>query len=71
MKIYGSDKKNIPLINKPGTTNRNLDFIFCDFIKHPTASIIKENTSNIARIITITLKLTKKMEDTTFSKLSI
>ena len=32
---------------------------------------IKENISNIARIITITLKLTKKMEDTTFSKLSI
>lgn len=45
---------------------KNFDFIFCDFIKHPIASIIKDNISNIVSSITITLKLTKKMEDTMF-----
>lgn len=56
-------------INKLGITIKNFDFIFCDFIKHPIASIIKDIISIIASIIIITLKLTKKMEDTMFSKL--
>ena len=69
--MYGSDKKNIPPINKLGTTNRNFDLIFCDFIKHPTASMDKEKISNIARSITIILKLTNRTLDTIFSKLFI
>lgn len=64
--MYGIAKKKIVPSNKLGATIKNFDFIFCDFIKHPIASIIKENTSNIVSVITITLKLTKKMEDITF-----
>ena len=70
-KIYGIDKKKIVPSNKLGTTTKNFDFIFCDFIKHPIASIIKEKISNIVRNITITLKLTNKIEDTICSKLFI
>ena len=58
-------------MNKLGTTNRNLDFIFCDFIKHPMASIIKENISNIVSIINIILKPPNRMEDAILSKLFI
>ncbi len=58
-------------MNKLGTTNRNLDFIFCDFIKHPMASIMKENISNIVSIITIILKPPNRMEDAILSKLFI
>ena len=63
---YGIAKNSIFPNNKLGTTIKNFDFIFCDFIKHPIASIIKDNISNIVSSITITLKLTKKMEDTMF-----
>ena len=64
--------KNIIVISiREGTTFKNFDFIFCDFIKHPIASIIKENINNPTRITKITLKPTKKMEDTIFVKLFI
>ena len=63
-------KKHVPT-SKLGTTFKNFDFIFCDFIKHPIASIIKENINNPTRITKITLKPTKKMEDTIFVKLFI
>ena len=69
--MYGRDKKNILPIKRLGTTNRNLDFIFCDFIKHPIASIIKDKISNTARIITITLNPTNRMVDNIFSILLI
>ena len=58
-------KKNVPII-KLGTVIKNFDFIFCDFIKHPIASIINENNNDIVRNIKIILKLAKKMEDTIF-----
>ena len=57
--------------NKLGTAIKNLDFIFCDFIKHPIARNIKDNISKTTRTIDITLKLIKKMIDITFSKLFI
>lgn len=64
-------RNNIVPSNKQGTVIKNFDFIFCDFIKHPIASIIKEKISKDTSKITIPLKLTKKMEDTIFSKLLI
>ena len=63
-------KKNVPII-KLGTAIKNFDFIFCDFIKHPIASIIRENIRLIVKKISINLKLAKKMENNTFSKLFI
>ena len=69
--MQGKAIKNITPNNKLGTTIKNFDFIFCDFIKHPIASIIKEIISIIVSNTIITLKLTKKMEDITFSKLFI
>ena len=41
-------KKNVPII-KLGTVIKNFDFIFCDFIKHPIASIIRENIRLIVK----------------------
>ena len=61
-------KKNVPII-KLGTVIKNFDFIFCDFINHPIASIIRENIRLIVKKISINLKLAKKMENNTFSKL--
>lgn len=52
--------------NKQSVEVKNFDFIFCDFIKHPIESIISENINNDTSIINITLKPTKKMEDTIF-----
>lgn len=52
--------------SKDSVEVKNLDFIFCDFIKHPIASIIRENINNITSIINITLKPTKEMLDTIF-----
>ena len=69
--MQGNAIKNITPNNKLGTTIKNFDFSFCDFIKHPIASIIKEIISIIVSNTIITLKLTKKMEDITFSKLFI
>lgn len=64
--------KNIIVISiREGTTFKNFDFIFCDFIKHPNASIISDNTIPATSIITIILKLAKKMEDTILLKLFI
>ena len=69
--IYGIERKNtVPQI-KLGTTIKNFDFIFCDFIKHPIPSIISEKISNIVRNITIHLKLINSMLDIVFSKLVI
>ena len=69
--MYGINIKNIFIINKLGTIIKNFDFIFCDFIKHPIASKIKDVINNIVSVIIIVLKLTKKMEDTMPSKLFI
>ena len=69
--IYGRSIKNIFPSNKQGATIKNFDFIFCDFIKHPKASNNKDNISHVTSTTAITLKLTKKMEDTIFSKLLI
>ena len=71
MYITGAIKKNNVPIIKLGTVIKNFDFIFCDFIKHPIASIIKENIKLIVKKISINLKLAKKMENKTFSKLFI
>ena len=57
--------------SKDSVEVKNLDFIFCEFIKHPIASIIRENINNITSIINITLKPTKEMLDTIFWKLFI
>ena len=69
--MYGRNNRNIIPIIKLGTITKNFDFIVCDFIRHPIASIIKDNISNIVRIIMITLKPTKKMYDATSPKLFI
>lgn len=50
---------------------KNFDFIFCDFIKHPIASIIRDNIREVVSITNIILKLAKKMKDTMFWKLFI
>ena len=58
-------------INKLGITIKNFDFIFCDFIKHPIASRIRDNINKITRIINITLNPTNRMVDTILLKLYI
>ena len=45
--MYGINIKNIFIINKLGTIIKNFDFIFCDFIKHPIASKIKDVINNL------------------------
>lgn len=62
----GIHRKSMFPNSKPIVEVKNFDFIFCDFIKHPIASRISENINSITSIINITLKLTKKMEDTIF-----
>ena len=69
--MYGIDMKNMFINNRLGTTTKNFDFIFCDFIKHPIASKIKDIINKIVSVMIIVLKLTKKMEDTILSKLFI
>ena len=64
---------NIKIFNNNtlGTTTKNFDFIFCDFIKQPIISSTSDNISNTTHIINITLKLIKKMNTIVFSKLFI
>lgn len=68
-KIGGIDRKNIIPINKLGVTNKNFDFIFCDFIKHPIASIINDNISKLTNTIKVILKAINRVDETIFSKL--
>ena len=63
--------KNIHPNNIVGVAIKNFDFSFCDFIKHPIASINNENINAIVRIIRTILKIKKNAVDTTFSKLFI
>ena len=63
---YGIAITAILIINKLGATLINLDLIFCDFIKHPIASIISAKISNIVRTTTITIKLVNRMVDNIF-----
>ena len=69
--MYGRNITNMLNNSNVGTAIKNFDLIFCDFIKHPIASIINDNISKITSMINIILKLTKKMEDTIFSILVI
>lgn len=67
----GIDNKNILPIRREGTTFKNFDFIFCDFIKHPTANKISDNISNTTNTIRVILNAINRMVDTIFSKLFI
>ena len=69
--MQGIASKNIILTSKLGTIIKNFDFIFCDFIKHPIASRIRDNINKITRIINITLNPTNRMVDTILLKLYI
>ena len=59
------------LKNKLGTAIKNFDFIFCDFIKHPIASNIRDIISKDTNIIKVILKPINRVEDTIFSILFI
>lgn len=67
----GINKKSTIPINRPGTTIKNFDFSFCDFIKHPTANKISDNISKLTNIIKVILKTINKVDETIFSKLFI
>ena len=54
-----------------GTTIKNFDLIFWDFIKHPIASRIKDKINKVTNKIIIPLKLTKKKLDMIFWRLFI
>ncbi len=67
----GINKKSTIPINRPGTTIKNFDFSFCDFIKHPTANKIKDNINKLTNTISVILKATNRVDETIFSKLFI
>ncbi len=67
----GSNKKKTIPINRLGTTIKNFDFSFCDFIKHPIANKISDKISSETNIIRVILNTTNRAEDTIFSKLFI
>lgn len=58
-------------MTKLGTAIKNLDFNFCDFIKHPIASKIKDKISKVTNIIKVILKTMNRVDETIFSKLFI
>ena len=65
------NKKSTIPINRPGTTIKNFDFSFCDFIKHPMASKIKDNISKLTNTISVILNTINRVDETIFSKLFI
>lgn len=69
--MYGNRMKNRKPNNIVGVAIKNFDFSFWDFIKHPIASINKENINAIVRIIMTILNIKKNVVDTTLSKLFI
>ena len=54
-----------------GITIKNFDFSFCDFIKHPIASIINDNINKMTNTIKVILKTINRVDETIFSKLFI
>ncbi len=67
----GIASKNTVPTSKLGTAIKNLDFSFCDFIKHPIASKISDRISKQTNIIKVILKAMNRIDETIFSKLFI
>lgn len=64
--MQGRVRNNISASITPGTIIKNFDFIFCDFIKHPMDSRIKDNIKTITKVINTNLNPKNRAEDIIF-----